>query len=575
MSSPNTNPSGLQAAPRAAVWGLVDRETILRLAGGGVLLTLVINAVSLVSPLFFTQVYDRVLTTGSAPTLLALTGAALICIAIGAAFDQWRTVTFTRLGANVYVDLEPKVFRASHAAALDGAQGRRSRPLDDLEAVRNTLSGPLPGALLDLIFAPFLLLTLYLMNVWLGHFALLTLIGMSVITTLTQWTIAGSLARSTEAQQAAASLAESHLRAAEAAQAMGYADRALDRWSATNREAVKAQISAVAQAGGLTATGRAIRSGAQILIIAIAASLALSGAISAGVIIAASIILGRLLQPVDQLLGGWRQLAQAKLASDRLRALLAKPEPQRTLAPMRPAGRLVVDSLVASAADGSPILRGISFVAEPGECIAVLGPTGAGKSTLLRCIMGVWPRMSGVIRLDGAPLNEIDRGRLGQWLGFLPQASDLAPGTVAENIARFGETDIAAIDAAVKSAGADALIQSLPRGYSTDVGEVGTRLSAGQRRRIALARALFGSPSLICLDEPEANLDRDGEVALAHALQQLKAAKCTVLIAAHRPSVVTHVDKVMVLRDGRIAQFGPAAEVLPALTAGNVRRVNQ
>jgi PrtD family type I secretion system ABC transporter len=565
----------IQSNSHSGIWELVDRSTILRLGYGGILLTLVINAVSLVSPLFFNQVYDRVLSTGSVPTLVALAAAALVAIGIGAAFEQWRTVTFTRLGANVYVDLEQRVFRASHATALEGAQGRRSQPLDDLEAVRTTLSGPLPGALLDLVFAPFLLAMLYLMNMWLGHFALVTLALMAALTTLTQWTIAGSIKRSTEAAQAAASLAESHLRSAEAAQAMGYSGRALDRWAKTNREAVKAQIVAIAQAGGLTATGRAVRSGAGIIAIAIAASLALSGNISAGSIIAASIILSRLLAPVDALLGGWRQLAHAKLAAARLRHLLARPEPKTLLTSSKPSGRIVVDGLVAASPDGSTILRGISFTMEPGETVAILGPTGAGKSTLLRCLMGVWPRTSGIARLDGAPLNEIDRGRMGQWLGFLPQTSDLAPGTIAENISRFGPADEAAVEAAARAAGAEALIASLPRGYATDVGEVGALLSAGQRRRIALARALFGSPSFVCLDEPEANLDRDGEIALAGALQRLKAAGASVLIAAHRPSIIAHVDKIMVLKDGRIAQFGPAADVLPTLAPTNIRRVGQ
>ena len=563
----------MQRGSQAGLWELIDRGTVLRLVFGGAVLTLAINAVGMVSPLFFTQVYDRVLSTGSLPTLIALVIAALIAIGIGAAFEQWRTVIFTRLGANIYVDLESRVFRATHTAAIQGGQGRRGRPLDDLESVRSTLSGPLPGSLLDLIFAPFLLAILYLMNVWLGHFALLTLAAMAIVTALTQWTIAGSLGKSIEASQAAASLAESHMRSAEAAEAMGYQDRALERWANSNREAVRAQIRSVAQAAGLTSAGRAVRSGAQILVIALAASLVLSGDISAGSIIAASIVLSRLLAPVDSLLGGWRQLAQARLAAQRLRQLLVRPEPAEAPPTARPLGRLVVDGLVASSNAGVPILRGLTFTVEPGETVAILGPTGSGKSTLLRCLMGVWPRITGVVRLDGAPLVDADRRAVGPWLGFLPQTSDLAPGTIAENIARFSSAAPDAVQAAAKAAGAEALIMSLPRGYETDVGEVGAHLSAGQRRRIALARALFNSPSLVCLDEPEANLDRDGEIALAIALQQLKAAGVSVIIAAHRPSVVAHVDKVMVLKEGRIAQFGPAAEVLPQLSATNIRRV--
>jgi PrtD family type I secretion system ABC transporter len=469
--------------------------------------------------------------------------------------------------------LESRVFRATHAAAIEGGQGRRSRPLDDLETVRATLSGPLPGSLLDLIFAPILLATLYLMNVWLGHFAVLVLATMALVTTLVQWVVSKTVSEATQAAQAAAGTAESHFRAAEAASAMGYQHRAFARWAKANRDAIKGHIRSAAQAGGLMAFGRSVRSGAQILMIAIAAMLAISGGLSPGAIIACSIILGRILAPVDALLGGWRQLAQTHLAAERLEAMLARPEPGSVPAVKRPTGQLTVDGLAAASVAGSPILRGLTFTIEPGEAVAVLGPTGAGKSTLLRCLMGVWPRASGVVRLDSVSITEMDRESIGPWLGFLPQTSDLAPGTIAENIARFGEADIQAVQAAAHAADAERLIASLPRGYETEVGEIGANLSAGQRRRIALARALFGSPVLVCLDEPEANLDRDGEIALAQALRQLKAAGATVFVAAHRPSIVAHVDKVMVLRDGRIAQFGPAAEVLPTLAASNIRKV--
>jgi ATP-binding cassette, subfamily C, bacterial EexD len=552
---------------------LIDRGAAIRLMVGGLGLTFAINAVGLVSPLFFTQVYDRVLTTGSVPTLIALVMAALIAIGIGAAFEQWRTVIFTRLGTGIYADLEARVFRASHALAVQGGQGRRGRPLDDLEMLRATLSSPLPGSLLDLAFAPILLAMLYLMDIWLGHFALFVLALMICVTVLTQWFIASSLARSVEASHAASGLAESHLRAAEAAAAMGYEERALDRWAARSRAAVASHVLSAAQAGGLTAFGRALRSGAQIAVIAIAAGLALSGGISPGTIIASSIITSRLIAPVDALLGGWRQLAQFRLAAGRLRELLALPEPAPAAVMLRPQGRLIVDGLTAQSRDGVCLLRGITFVVEPGETIAVLGPSGAGKSTLLRCLMGVWPHMAGAIRLDAIPLATADRRKIGAFMGYLPQSSDLAPGTIAENIARFGEVNMEQVVQAARTAGADQVIGSLPGGFDTEVGDVGEQLSSGQRRRIALARAVFGNPVLLCLDEPEANLDRDGELALASALQQLKAAGTTILIAAHRPSIVSQADKIMIVREGRLVQFGPASEILPTISSNNLRRV--
>ncbi len=554
---------------------LVDRGAALRLIVGGSLLTLVINATGLVSPLFFTQVYDRVLTTGSIPTLIALVIAAAVAIGLGAAFEHWRGAVFTRLGAEVYADLEQPVFRASHAQAVRGKQGRRSRPLDDLETVRSTISGPLPASLLDLIFAPILVVMLYLMNVWLGHFALFTLALMAIVTFITQWTISASMTKAIEASHAASSAAESHLRSAEAASAMGYEANAMARWAERSREAIRTQVSSGAQAGGLTAVGRAVRSSAQILMIAIAASLAVTGQLSPGAIIAASIILGRVVQPVDALLAGWRQLSQAQIAAHRLTDLLSGWTDVGTAPVQRPAGRLVVDGLTASSPSGETILRGLSFTIEPGQSVAILGPSGSGKSTLLRCLMGVWPGMNGLIRLDALPLAEMDRSIVGKWLGFLPQTSDLAPGTIGENIARFDDAPLADIEAAVRLADATAMIESLPKGLDTDVGEAGAYLSAGQRRRVALARALFRAPVFVCLDEPEANLDREGEVALVRALQELKTAGSTVLIAAHRPSVVAHADLVMVLNEGRIAQFGPAAKIMPGLASGNIRKVGQ
>lgn len=553
---------------------LVERDVVLRLVGAGVALTLGVNLIALVSPLFFMQVYDRVLTTGSIPTLIALMLAALIAIAIGAAFEQWRSVIFQRLGAQLHVDLEQPVFRAAHASAARGGQGQRSRPLDDLETVRSVVSGPLPASLLDLVFAPVLLLILFLINVWLGVFALSVLLAMCGITALSQWLIARSLQKSGEAQQAAAGLAESHMRAAEAAHAMGYADRAFGRWAQRSREAVKLQIDSAARAGGLTAAGRGVRSGAQIVLIALAAGLAIGGAVSPGAIIASSILFGRLLAPVDSLLGGWRQLARARLAADRLAVMLEEAPRPGTTGIQRPEGQLQVASLFASTPEGAPILRGVSFTLGAGESLAVLGPTGAGKSTLLRCVMGVWPDTQGMVRLDGVPLAQADRTAIGAHIGFLPQATDLAPGTIAQNIARFADADMEIVRAAAQAAGAHQAIMALPKGYETEVGEVGARLSAGQRRRIALARALFGEPRLVCLDEPEAHLDRDGEVALANALQALRASGATVLIAAHRPSVVAQVDKVLVLKDGAVAQFGSAADVLPMLSGGNIRKVS-
>lgn len=558
---------------RSGLWNLLNRPVLLRLVVRGALLTVLVNLAGLVSPLFFTQVYNRVLTTGSGATLLALTIGTLIVVGLGVAFDQLRTVSFVRLGANVYCDLEPYVFRASHVATLEGVSGRRTRPLDDLETVRGFLSGSLPGAMLDLMFAPLLLAVLYMTNEWLGHFALLALVSMAAIAALTQWVIGASLKEAGDASQKAMSLAESHLRAAEAAEAMGYSEQTMARWASANRLAVGASIRSTAESGGLAATAKAVRSGAQILVIALAAMLALEQRMSPGAIVAASIILGRLVSPIDVFMASWRQIGSVRLAADRLERLLARPIPTPPPAVAKPRGHLAIDGLAAATPDGAPILRGVSFAALPGETIAIVGPAGAGKSTLLRCIVGVWPRVAGVVRLDEVVLAGDNRKAVAPWIGFLPQNADLAPGSIGDNIGRFSDASTEDVTAAVVAAGAEGIIASLPRGLDSETGEAGVQLSAGQRRRIALARALFGKPSLVILDEPEAHLDGEGEQALIRAMKDLKATGATVLIAAHRPSIVSTADKILVLKDGKLIQFGPAAEVLASITQPPLRRV--
>lgn len=558
--------------PKSGLIGLVERGDVMSLAVGGALLTLVVNLAGLTAPLYFTQIYDRVLVTGSVPTLLVLAGLAVLIILLGAMFDQMRTVFFTRMGVSVYVDLEPHVFRASQRAAAEGRPGRKGAALDDLESVRSAIAGPLPGAALDALFVPLYLVVLYMVHEWIGHLALFLLALVGVVSLITQWSISSAVRSAADNAREASSVAESHLRAAEAATAMGYGARAMEQWAQRNRRAVGSQVVASARAGGLTAMARGLRSAGQIIVISLAAYLALGNSVSGGAIIASSIIFARLLAPIDMLLGSWRQIAGAKIAAARLKDLVGSVEIGPQIETAAPVGPLRVDDVRAYGANQQPILRGVSFKVEPGEAVAVIGPTGAGKSTLLRSVLGVWPFASGAVRLGDVPLMEADRERVGRWLGFQPQNIDLAPGTIAENISRFDPSDAEAIREAARAAGAETMIASLPKGYDTEVGEQGDALSAGQRRRVALARALYGWPALVCLDEPEANLDRDGEIALGHALQQMKARGTTVLVATHKPSVLAHVDKVLVLSEGRVSRFGPAAEIVEELGVGSVRR---
>lgn len=558
-------PAAALRGPFSALTDRVDRAAFWAQIRMGLGISLMLNVTALASPIYLNEIYNRVLSSGSSETLLVLTALCIIVLIMGAAFEQLRATAFTHASAGLYADLEPHVYAASHARSLAGGQGRRSQAFDDLESVRSTLGSPIPGALFDLCFAPLFIAALFYIHMGLGLFAVGTLALMIVVALMTQWASDAAIRRAMEAQIAAGNLAEGQLRGAEAAAAMGFVSAARNRWAQTNRKAVSEHIYASSQASGLSAAARAIRAGAQTLIIGLAAFLALYGSVAGGAIVAASIILARLLAPIDQLLNGWRQLAQARIAARRLSSLLSAAPTEAPTAAPTPRAKLVADSIAASSPAQTLILRGVSLTLEPGEVLGLVGPVGSGKSTLLRCLLGVWPYMNGTVRLDGIPLHEAERDKIGPYLGFLPQNADLFPGTIAENIRRFGPADEAKLLEAATTTGAHAMISRLPRGYDTDVGEAGQMLSAGQRRRIALARAIYDWPVLVCLDEPEAHLDSDGESGLNKTIAALKERGACVIIAAHRPSVITAADKIMILADGRAADFGPAEKIFPKI----------
>jgi ATP-binding cassette, subfamily C, bacterial exporter for protease/lipase len=543
----------------------IDRRAFWAQFRSGLWISAMLNVTALASPIYLNEIYNRVLSSGSGETLFVLTVLCIAVLVMGAALEQQRATAFLQASAGLYADLEPHVYRASHAKSLAGAQGRRGQAFDDLDAVRGVLGGPIPGAFFDILFAPLFLIALFTIHFWIGAFALVTMAAMGAIAVLTQWVSDAAIKSSYEAQLAAGNLAEGQLRGAEAAAAMGFVSAARARWAQANRKAVAQHIFAASQAGGLSASARAIRGGAQTMIIGLAALLALTGSVAGGGIIAASIILSRLLAPLDQFLGGWRQLAQARVAAQRLSLLLSAAAPETPTAAPAPRANLMAEGLSASSATQTPILRGVSLSLEPGEVLGLAGAAGSGKSTLLRCLLGVWPYVSGIVRLDGIPLRDADRDRIGPYLGFLPQNADLFPGTIADNICRFGPVDHAKLIDAATTTGAHDMIARLPRGFDTDVGEAGHLLSAGQRRRIALARAIYGWPVLVCLDEPEAHLDQDGERGLRNTIAALKQRGACVVVAAHRPALIAAADKILVLAEGRVAEFGPADIVLPKI----------
>lgn len=373
------------------------------------------------------------------------------------------------------------------------------------------------------------------------------------------------------------SFVEASMRNAEAIQAMGMLPGLYHRWLDRHQSGLALQALASDRSGVITATAKVMRQVLQVAMLGVGAYLAVQQIITPGVMIAASIIMGRALAPIEMAINSWRGFVVTRSAYDRLHSVLAQATPEREAMKLpKPNGMLTVEGLVAAPPGvQKPVLQGISFALSKGEVLGIIGPSAAGKSTLARLMVGVWGPASGHVRLDGADVYKWDPEELGPHIGYLPQDVELFDGAVCENIARFSEPDHEKVVIAAKSAGVHDMILRLPNGYDTLIGEGGSVLSGGQRQRIALARALYGDPAFIVLDEPNSNLDGEGEEALRSAVINLKSAGKTVVIIAHRPSIVTLVDKILVLQNGRIATFGTPSEVLPQIASASGKRVAQ
>ena len=527
-----------------------------------ILFSSAINLLMLVPPLYMMQVYDRVLSSRSEATLVALTVLTLGAFAAMGLLEVIRARILVRVSARLDTLLSPLIFDAvfrNHVRTIGGA---RTQPLNDVATVRQFAAGQGLFAFFDIPWAPIFLLLLFLLHPLLG---LLSLGGGVILLTLafaTERTTRTRLADATRNSVAAANFAETSLRNGDAMTAMGMLEAIKTRWMRRHNESLRLQSGASDWAGILTNTTKVVRIALQSLMLGAGALLAIEGKISPGLMIAASIIGAKSLAPVEALIGNWNQVVAAQLAWRRLRALLdtVAVEPDRMALPT-PKGQLSVSAIVvAPPGAAAAVLKGVSFDLQPGEALGILGPSGSGKSTLARVITGVWPAASGTVRIDGAELSQWSRDALGPHMGYLPQDVDLFDGTVAENIARLGPVDPEAVVEAAQRAGIHDLILSLPQGYDTSIGESGNRLSGGQRQRIGIARALYGTPALCIFDEPNSNLDEAGEGHLIQALLHLRETKRTAIIIAHKPSILNHVDKIMILQAGQVAFLGPRAE---------------
>jgi PrtD family type I secretion system ABC transporter len=526
--------------------------------------SLVINLLMLAGPLFMLQVYDRVLTSGSIPTLVALSVMTAGLYAIIGVLELVRTRVIVRIGVEIDRRLGDRIFQAALRRSL-AAPGQSMSALRELDSLRQFIAGPGPLTFFDAPWTPIYLFVIFMTHWTLGVAATLGAAVLMLIAWMSETTSRAPLAEAAKAATRGVELAETGQRNAEAITAMGMLGAYRRRWQMANEEAIAWQVLAADKLGTLSSLSKALRLLLQSFMLAIGAALAIKGDISAGAIVAATIIFGRALAPVEQAIGHWRSFVKAHESYRKLDALLRhEPVPIAKTALPPPKGNLEVASLrVASPETRQLILSNISFTVTPGTMLAVIGPSASGKSTLARALVGLWQPFSGTIRLDGARLDQWNNEDLGRHIGYLPQDVELFAGTVKENIARF-RTDATdeQVTAAARMAHAHELIMALPKGYDTEIGTFGTYLSAGQRQRIGLARALFGDPALVVLDEPNSNLDRSGDEALGSAIDGMRSRGQAVVLVSHRVQAIGKADSLLYIERGVQRAFGPRDDVM-------------
>ncbi|KAF0279177.1 type I secretion system permease/ATPase [Spiribacter aquaticus] len=532
-----------------------------------------INLLMLVQPFYMLQVFDRVLRSRSTETLLFLSLVVLGLFILMGILQFIRSRILVRVGVSLDERLGERLFDAMFRNSLRQRGGGSPQAIDDLSNVRQFLTGPGILALFDAPWMPVYLGVMFLFNTWLGLYGVACTLIIGGLTWANEVFTRAPLAKANEANRNSRRFAGDNLRNAEVIHAMGMEPAVRERWLSRQARTINGQAFASDRAGVFSNASRVFRFMAQAFAYGIGALLVLQGQMSGGMIIACAILIGRALAPLDQITGAWRQIQQARESYGRLSQLFdGFPEQPRHTSLPAPQGSLrLANVLAAPPGTRTPVLRGVGLNVEPGEGLGVIGPSAAGKSSLVRVILGVWPLLNGSVRLDGADIDQYNRDEIGPYIGYLPQDIELFEGTVSQNIARFGEATDEAVVAAAKLAGAHEMILQLPDGYDTAVGVGGNTLSAGQRQRIGLARALFGTPRLVILDEPNSNLDDAGEQALTGAVERLKAQGVTVLVVTHRRSILAQMDKLLVLQQGQVAAFGAREEVLSRLQSNTAQ----
>ncbi len=528
----------------------------------------VINLLMLTGPLYMLQVYDRVLLSRSMSTLVALTILMGVLYLFMGLLELIRSRVLVRIGNRVEEDLSARTFDIWVTQGRYGQGSTRGRPLDDLSTVKTFLSGPAPGALFDIPWAPIFIGVIWMLHWTLGLAALIGAIIIFIVAALNEFTTRKALMESRHLLLQSRNIADSTHRQSDSVLAMGMGKNILARWQAAHEKGANLHTAGSDRAGGFTATTKAFRMFLQSAILGLGCALAVVQIITPGTMIAGSIIMGRALAPIQMAIGQWKGFVRARQSYARLNAFFeAVPEETETLQLPEPKGHILVKNVVAAppGADKA-VLQNVSFEVKPGQGLGIIGPSASGKSTLAKLLVGVWAPQRGAVRLDGATYDQWNRQTLGPYIGYLPQDVALFDGTIKDNIARFDpEASDESIVIAAKHAAVHEMILQMPNGYDTLIGAGHLILSGGQVQRVALARALYGDPKLLVLDEPNANLDTDGDKALTAAIAGSRARGNTVIVMTHRPSAIAAVDLVLMLRAGKVEEFGPKDEVIKRL----------
>lgn len=531
-----------------------------------------INILGLTAPLYMMQVYDRVLSSRSVATLIVLTIIIAALYFGSAMLETFRSQLLVRAGVKFDEEINEETFSAVQRATIVNPSASHVQALRDTDTVREFFTGAGIISLCDLPWVPIYILVATLLHPWYGILAVIACLISAVLAWANDRLTRDRLNEATKANISANSKATTTFRNAEVLQAMGMVGNLRKQWSVSRLEALALQALASDRAGVVMAGIKFNRMFMQSLILGVGAYLAIIREISPGTIIAASIIVGRCIQPIEVAIGNWKSIVTMRSAYDRVQSLLQSlPSLAKRIKLPAPTGQLAVENVLVRAPGRDVlILKGVNFQLPAGHVLGVIGPSAAGKSSLARVLVGVWPPAAGAVRLDGAELDHWDPEQLGQHLGYLPQDVELFAGTIAENISRFGEPDDEKIVMAAQMADVHEMIQRLPDGYNTQIGDAGAALSGGQRQRIGLARALYGMPALIVLDEPNASLDTAGEQALMNTIRRLKEAGKSVVMITHKTNALSQCDFILVLQDGAVQAFGPRDEVMARIVGPRI-----